>query len=110
MCCFCRGRGGSGPQSPAPPYAPGTERFRIHEYKDLNPLLGKDWHWRGFNRNGDYCYVVLDTVEYYLYRRQPLKEYVPAEAGPLLQLLQLGYMLVFQFVPQVILKDTSIFQ
>ncbi len=22
MCCFCRGRGGSGPQSPAPPYAP----------------------------------------------------------------------------------------
>ncbi len=89
-----------------------TECFRIHEYRDLNPL-GKDWHWRGFNCNGDYCYVVLNTVEYYLYRRQPLKEYVPAEAGPLLQLRELGYTLVFQFVqgvmvPQVILEKTPV--
>lgn len=75
-----------------------TERYKIHQYKDLNTLLSTNWHWRGLNVNGDFCYVILDTVEYYLYRRQPLKEYVPSEGGPLLQHRDLGYTLVFQSV------------
>ena len=75
-----------------------TERYKIHAYKDLNPLLGTNWHYRGINPNGDFCYVILDTVEYYLYRRQPLKEYIPGGEEPILEYREMGHMLVFQFV------------
>ena len=43
-----------------------TERYKIHQYKDLNTLLSTNWHWCGLNVNGDFCYVIL-AVEYYLY-------------------------------------------
>ena len=47
------------------------------QYQDLNHLLGVDWHFRGINENGDFCYVILDTLELYLYRRRPIKEFMP---------------------------------
>ena len=59
----------------------GTQRYTISTYKDLNQLLGVDWHVRGLNENGDFCYVILNTLVYYLYRRRPLKEYVATPAG-----------------------------
>ena len=41
----------------------GNQYYRIGHYRDLNPLLGTRWHYRGLNSNGDYFYAVLETVE-----------------------------------------------
>ena len=32
-----------------------TQRYKIPNFKDLNPLLGQNWHYRGLNSSGDYC-------------------------------------------------------
>lgn len=74
----------------------GVKRYRITKYQDLNHLLGINWHYRGLNHNGDFCYVLLDTVEFYLYRRRPLKEYEPKTLA--LTCRNIGHMLVFCFV------------
>ena len=51
----------------------GIERYKITSYKNLDPLLGKNWHVRGLNSNGDFCYVILNTLEFYLHKRKPLR-------------------------------------
>ena len=60
-------------------------------------VLGRNRHFRGLNSNGDYCYVVLETVEFYLHKRQPLQEFFPAQGKPLCNSRDLGYMLTFSF-------------
>ena len=50
----------------------GSEVYTIRHYSDLNPLLGSNWHIRGVNARLNFCYLHLDTVQYYLYERQPL--------------------------------------
>ena len=55
----------------------GIDHYTIAKYQDLNGLLGDNWHYKGLNINGDFCYVLLDTVEYYLYKRRPMKEFIP---------------------------------
>jgi len=72
----------------------GTERYRINHYRDLNPLLGVNWHFCGLNCNGDFSYAILASVQFYVY-----KEYVPSTSGgePTLQSTDLD-MLVFTFV------------
>ena len=42
------------------------DHYRTTHYSDLNELLGEGWHFRGINSIGDHCYVVPNTVEYYL--------------------------------------------
>lgn len=74
----------------------GIDRYNISHYHDLNVLLGKNWHFRGLNSQGDFCYVIKGTVEFYLHKRHPLQEYFPGEEGA--QTLDLGYMLTFIFV------------
>ena len=78
----------------------GVQRYKITKYADLNPLLGNNWHFRGINPNGDFCYVILSTLEYYLHKREPLKEYFPSNGSKdfILKPRDLGYMLVFIFV------------
>ena len=44
-------------------------RYTIQEYKALDSILGKGWHWRGLNQAGDFCYVILDSIEYYLLKK-----------------------------------------
>ena len=43
-------------------------QYKLRSYKDLDPLLGQNWHYRGakFNINGDYVFVILSSVEYYI--------------------------------------------
>ena len=53
----------------------GIQRYKVRHYRDLNHLLGSKWHFRGLNCNGDYGYVVLQTVEFYVYKRRPITEY-----------------------------------
>ena len=45
-------------------YYRGVQRYKIAKYANLNPLLGQNWHFRGINPNGDFCYVILSTLEY----------------------------------------------
>ena len=79
----------------------GVQHYSISAFQYLNPLLGVDWHFRGLNVNGDFCYVILSTVEFYLYRRRSMKEYVPV-ISPDLQVLSkdrnLDDMLIISFV------------
>ncbi len=84
----------------------GVERFTISKYQDLDRVLGENWHFRGINVNGDFCYAILDTIEFYIYKRRALKEYIPLTTSSISgtevvvkeQLRKQGYMLVFSFV------------
>ena len=68
-------------------------------YKDLNHLLGKNWHVRGINSNGDYGYVVADIVDFYLQRNRPLLDYVCSlQNCPTACTIDTGYSLTFSFV------------
>ena len=70
----------------------GVQRYTIKKYVDLNPVLGQNWHFRSINPNGDFFYVLLNTVEYYLYKREPLKEYFPESDDFILRMRELGYI------------------
>lgn len=81
----------------------GVDHFTITKYQDLDKLLGKNWHFRGINVNGDFCFVILSTVEFYIYRRRNLKEYIPLLSGSgkvtvKEKCRKQGYMLSFSFV------------
>ena len=77
----------------------GIQHHCISRFQDLNALLGMNWHYRGINVNGDFCYVVLNTVEFYLYKRRATKEYVPTDDFKVKQEFRdPGDMLVFCFV------------
>ena len=51
--------------------------IKIRRYEELNPVLGPNWHFRGINTVGDYSYIILDSVEYYLYQRRGIAHYIP---------------------------------
>ena len=59
----------------------GAKHYRITCYSELAPLLGHNWHYRRLNIAGDFCYVILETVNYYLYQRRPMVHYIPNEHG-----------------------------
>ena len=87
----------------------GIQRYTITKYKDLNGLFGANWHYRGINANGDFCYVLLNTVEFYLYS---MKEFTPSTNGEVKEVKR--DMLVFTFVrgdgtPDTFGKDKDIF-
>lgn len=48
-------------------------KYNIKTYADLDELFGRNWHFMGLNAAGDYCYVISNTLEYYLYKRRLLK-------------------------------------
>ena len=43
-------------------------RHKLKCYKDLDPLLGQNWQYRGANENGDYVFVILSSVEYCIHQ------------------------------------------
>ena len=55
----------------------GVQHYKINHYKDLDPVLGSYRHFRGLNVNGDYGYVLLDTVDFSLREARSLVEYMP---------------------------------
>ena len=76
----------------------GNQYYKIQHYRDLNPLLGSCWHYRGLNNNGDYCYVVLETVEYYLRKGPSLVEYYPGSGTISSSKVDTGHVVCFSFV------------
>jgi len=78
----------------------GIVRYGIQKYSDLNLLLGTKWHYRGINKHGDYAYVVLNSIEFYLRNRRSIVNYHPSESsgGPITSSKQeTGYLLMFSF-------------
>ena len=59
----------------------GVQYYSIRHYRDLNHLLGRNWHFRGINELGDYGYVIQDSVQFYVKRGKRLTEYVPSSNG-----------------------------
>ena len=48
---------------------------------------------------GDFCYIMENTVDYYLCKKRQLVEYIPAmDRSPIKVSNSTGYMLVFKFV------------
>ena len=44
--------------------------------KELEKILGRNWHVRILNTHGESCVVINDSTYFKLVKRQPLKEYV----------------------------------
>jgi len=57
----------------------GVQHYKIRHYRDLNPLPGRNWHFRGLNINGDYGYAITETVEFYMRTCKPLEQYLPSQ-------------------------------
>lgn len=72
---------------------------RIHEvygvtaYSALAPLLGEQWQVRVLNKQMDFCYVIRDTIQYYLRRRPSIIDPIDPKRS-----IDGGYSLVFRFV------------
>ncbi len=56
----------------------GVQHYKIKQYQDLDCLLGQNWHYRGLNSSGDFGYVILNTVDFYIYTAHTLTEYFPS--------------------------------
>ena len=75
-----------------------SKYYKIRHYRDLNHLLGACWHYRGLNTNGDYCYAMLETIEYFLRKGPSLVEYYPGNDSISCNSLDTGYAVCFCFV------------
>ena len=76
----------------------GIKKYTIDCYSDLDSLLGRKWFIRGINESGDFCYVMLETVCFYMSEKSPLIDYQPDGSRFRKQLYFRGYNLVFSFV------------
>ena len=84
----------------------GIQHYKLKNYADLNHLLGRDWHFRGLNANGDYGYAVLD---FYIRKCRALTEYMPSQlkgGDIVLAKTDAGHSLVFSFVCNYGTPDT----
>ena len=73
----------------------GHDVYTVRGHADLKPLLGDRWHVRILAENLDFCYVNMDTVQYYLHTRQALKDF--DNEGSAISIPG-GHVLVFRFV------------
>ena len=71
----------------------GHDIYGISAYNNLKPILGEIWYLRFLNKQKDFCYVLLETVYYYLHHRQPIVE--PTEPS---SSTDGGVVLIFPFV------------
>ena len=84
----------------------GNQHYKINHYRDLNHLLGNNWHFRAINANGDYGYVVLETISFYIRRSKPLIEYILNGDNFIAKSVNTGYSLTFNFVCNYGSRDT----
>ena len=78
----------------------GIQHYKIKTYKDLNVFLGCNWHVRGININGDYGYVIKETVEFYFRKSRDLIEFIPpSSSSSKIQSIHIdtGHTLTFMF-------------
>ena len=68
--------------------------YGISKYSELDLLLGKAWHLRVLNKEGDFCYCEKKSMQYYLHQRKSVEEV--DQDGRVVRCLSGGY--VFKFV------------
>jgi len=79
----------------------GHQQCQLQCYSDLDSLLGRNWHYRGINNQGDYANAVLKSIEYYLVKQRSIAEYHPDQSNPndiTVHKIDGGYNLKFSFV------------
>ncbi len=80
----------------------GNKVYTVEEYNDLDELLGERWHIRVANIYGDFSYVILSTIRFYLTQPAPLLDFDVRQHDTELQFepfyLPQQMALVFQFV------------
>ena len=52
-----------------------TDKYKILHYSDLDNVLGEKWHFRVVNEAGDFSYVILETLSFYLTKGKPILDY-----------------------------------
>ena len=74
----------------------GHDIYGIKKYRDLDPILGPRWHVRVLNKQMDFCYVILGTVQFHLHRRQSIPDFQPDQDPQ--DTLDEGYAVIFTFI------------
>ena len=67
--------------------------YTVGNYSSLAEILGEQWHLRVINKEMDFCYVVKETVRFYLLERESIENAVDPSHR-----VEDGHMLVFSFV------------
>ena len=57
----------------------GGGKYTVNQYQDLQDILGGGWYYRGLNEHGDFCFIILGSICFCLYRRHPTVNYQPLE-------------------------------
>ena len=52
-----------------------SQHYTIRDYKSLDEVLGKNWHFRVVNKAGDFFYEMLQTICFHLSKGRPILEY-----------------------------------
>ena len=52
-----------------------SEVYIIAQYRDLNEILGDNWHFRVVNEAGDFSYAILESIAFHYCTSRPLLEY-----------------------------------
>ena len=71
----------------------GHDVYGIRNYSDLDSLLGRKWHIRVLNKQFDFCYVIKDTVTFYVHHRKAIIDPTDDSLS-----VDGGYILEFRFV------------
>ncbi len=58
----------------------GHEVHCIRDFSSLNGLLGECWWYRCLNTHCNFCYINIDTVQFYLDTRRSVGEYNPEKS------------------------------
>ena len=70
----------------------GHNVYMIRKYSSLEPLLGRQWHFHVLNKEMDFCYVIKETVQFYLHKRHDI------DAVDDTRTVDGGSVLIFHFV------------
>ena len=49
--------------------------YTLRQYSDLDSVLGEKWHLRVVNEVGDFSYVMLETISFYMTKGRPILDY-----------------------------------
>ena len=71
----------------------GHDVYTIHKYSSLAPILGHQWHLQVLNKQMDFCYINLETVQHHLHQRQDIQDAMDYGRS-----VHGGYILVFRLV------------
>lgn len=70
----------------------------ITDNRQLCDILGNKWYERILNINGDFCYVVAGTVQFWLHEKNSVKEFVYIGGKLFESHIQNDLQLIFTFV------------